>query len=75
MLLIFSDFNAVLPKRRRFRDLVPIGTNVQEKSRKRPDLPLKSQSLLILAQSDNFPSKFDDKSPKSHQRIRMSHEK
>ena len=32
---------------------VPIGTNVQEKSRKRPDLPLKSQS-------DNFPSKFDN---------------
>ena len=34
-------------KRSRFRDLVPIGTNVQIWSRKRPDLPLKSQSCLI----------------------------
>ena len=31
--------------------------NVQENSRKRPDLPLKSRSLLIMSQSDNFPSK------------------
>ena len=38
---------AVSPKRSRFRDLVPIGTNVQIWSRKRPDLPLKSRSCLI----------------------------
>ena len=44
----------------RFRDFVPIGTNVQEKSRKRPDLPLKSRSLLILSQSDNIPSKIEN---------------
>ena len=62
-------------KRSRFRDFVPSGTNVQEKSRKRPDLPLKSQSLLILSQSDSIPSKNENESPKSHQRIRMSHQK
>ena len=55
----------VAAKRSRFRDFFPIGTNVQEKSRKRPDLPLKSRSLL----------KIENQSPKSHQRIRMSHQK
>ena len=38
----------VLALKSRFRDLVPIGINVQIWSRKRPDLPLKSQSLVLL---------------------------
>ena len=71
----FLQGSTVAAKRSRFRDFVPIGTNVQEKSRKRPDLPLKSRSLLILSQSDSIPSKIENESPKSHQRIRMSHQK
>ena len=41
------ETEAVLPKKSLFRDFVLIGTNVQIWSRKRPDLPLKSQSCLI----------------------------
>ena len=66
---------AVAAIKSRFRDLVLIGTNVQETSRKRPDLPLKSRSLLILSPSDSISSKIENESPKSHQRIRMSHQK
>ena len=47
----YDDYNyyAVLALRSRFRDLVPIGTNVQIWSRKRPDLCTESD---VLADSD-----------------------
>ena len=47
VVLPFLSANTVLALKSRFRDLVPIGTNVQIWSRKRPDLPLKSRGCLI----------------------------